>query len=210
MNTIQSQNIPTQNTGVQETQNPKQIQGKFQIGEKAWSVKQMDNSFSQQNTTDKKLTFLHDATHLHERQEVHEKGIFHANYGGKGFFGSIGQFFKNIKLSFEKNDTGKLAEVLKKGYNSFSDAFVSQSQGLEATAQDRMKRLEQLRKDTSKIENTLRSMIIKGSDPLPKDRLVLSFANQFDLLHGKICKEMEKITNPQNKQGLDQKNFQSI
>ena len=165
------QNSSIDNTKLSQTSNPKEIQGKTQINGRKFTIKQMDDSYTKANTTDKKATFLHDATHLYERQEVHKKGIFHANYGGKGFFGSIGQFFKNIKLAFEKNDTGKLAEALKERYNNFSDAFVSQSKGLEATTKDRMKRLEQLRKDTSKIENTLRSMIIKGSDPLPKESL---------------------------------------
>ena len=39
MNGITSQNIPNSSTGVQETQNPKQIQGKTQIGGKESTVR---------------------------------------------------------------------------------------------------------------------------------------------------------------------------
>ena len=154
----------------------------------------MDNSFSKENTTDKKSTFLHDATHLHERQEVHEKGIFHANYGGKGFFGSIGQFFKNIKLSFEKNDIKELKNALNTEYTKYRDAYTAASRII---SEDKGK--QRLRKDVSKIENFLRSMIVKGSikdsSHLPDNHLVLSVANQF----ASMGKEINKTINSQNK-----------
>lgn len=199
MNSITSKSIPNPSTDVQETQNPKQIQGETLINGKTLSVKLMDDSFSQKNTTDKKLTFLHDAKHLHQRREVHEKGIFHANYEGKGFFGSIGQFFKNIKLSFEKNDINELKNALDKEYAKYASLYSSIKLSKNETMEDKMNRMKQLQQDASKIENTLRLMIIKGSGSLPKDSLVLSAADKFASLDKEMGKEIKRTINPQNK-----------
>jgi hypothetical protein len=159
MNGITSlQNIPNQDTGVEKTQNPKQIQGETQINGKKLPVKLMDDSFSQKNTTENKMTFLNDAKHLHQRREVHEKGILHANYEGKGFFGSIGQFFKNIILCLEKNDINALRETLNEECKKYSDAHILQSKARTGDIQGRMERLHQLEKDTSFIKNYLRTM----------------------------------------------------
>ena len=182
------QNSSIENTKVSQTSNPKKLQGQVQIDGRAWSIKQMDNSFSKENTTDKKATFLHDATHLHERQEVHEKGIFHANYGGKGFFGSIGQFFKNIKLSFEKNDMAELKKILDQEYSKYSNAYTMFSRSI---GEDKKEQLHQLQTDITNIRNFLN--LIASNSSLPNEHPLWGAVDKFQNLGNKVTPMYNQI-----------------
>lgn len=189
MNGITSSgNIPNSNTSVQETQNPKKLQGQVQINGQTSLVKQMDDSFSQKNTTDKKWTFLHDAKHLHERREVHEKGIFHANYGGKGFFGSIGQFFKNIKLSLEKNDTETLKNILDEEHKKYTNAFQMASKSIDENKEER---LHQLQTDITNIRNFLN--LIASNSSLPEQHPLWDAVDKFQQLGNQVTPMYNKI-----------------
>ena len=158
----------------------------------------MDDSFSKANTTDKQPAFLHDAKHLHERREVHEKGIFHANYGGKGFFGSIGQFFKNIKLYFEKNNVSALDKALKEEFAKYSDAFNTTK--LTMIKETKMKRLEELQKDLCSIENVLHTMTAQNQ--LPDSHPLWTNAKQFKQLGTQVTDLYNQIKR-ENTQRLD-------
>ena len=123
MNSITSlQNIPNQDTGVEKTQNPKQIQGETQINGKKLSVKLMDTSFSL-NTLQTSGAFLSNAKELHQKREVHQKGIFHANYENTSGFGTVKQFFKNIKLLLQKNDMNALQNTCLQRCLQYTDNY---------------------------------------------------------------------------------------
>lgn len=119
---ISSGNISNSNTGVQQTQNPKQIHGETQIGDKTVSTKIMDTSFSL-NTLEKSGTFLSNAKELHQKREVHQKGIFRANYENTSGFGTVKQFFKNIKLLFQKNDMNALQNTCLQRCLQYTDNY---------------------------------------------------------------------------------------
>ena len=146
----------------------------------------MDDSFSKPNTTDQKQTFLQDAKHLHERREVHEKGVFHANYEGKGFFGSIGQFFKNIKLAFEKNDMDTLKSTLDKECDKYINAFNTTK--LTMIKETKMKRLEQLQRDISFIVDHLWVMASQSSPKTQSGSEIQSGSEGYKILWSAVDK----------------------
>ena len=75
--------------------------------------------------------FLADTKELHQKREVHQKGIFHANYENTSGFGTVKQFFKNIKLLLQKNDMNALQETCLQRCldytNNYSMAFLSKN-----------------------------------------------------------------------------------
>ena len=221
------------NEGIQHSKTwTEGMQGKTQINSKRFGIQQMDTSYTKPNTTDQKATFLHDTKQLLERREVHEKGVFRANYEGKGFFGSIGQFFKNIKLAFEKKDMGALKNTLDEEFSKYLDGFTNQGRATIGLIEDRMAQLKQwetdisfiknrlwvmasqcgpkIKKNQSDSENQSGSEIQSGSEKIGNNsegyKILWEAVDKFEELEGKMESKYNEL---KNKQKLDQKNFQS-
>ena len=85
--------------------------------------------------------FLANAKELHQRREVHQKGIFHANYENTSGFGTVKQFFKNIKLLLQKNDMNALQNTCLERCLKYTDVYSSSAirkdeLGLDALSQE--------------------------------------------------------------------------
>ena len=165
-----SQNSSIENTKVSQTSNPKEIQGETQIKGKKFSVKLMDTS-SSLNTLEKSGTFLSNAKELHQKREVHQKGIFHANYENTSGFGTVKQFFKNIKLLLQKNDMNVLQNTCLQrclNYtNNYSIAFLSRNKTQQCA----------LKKEISDVMDGLSQIMgkqqLNGNHPISKTLIAL-------------------------------------
>lgn len=133
------QNSPIENIKLSQTSNPKEIQGKTQINGRKFTIKQMDNSFSL-NTLQTSEAFLSNTKELHQKREVHQKGIFHANYENTSGFGTVKQFFKNIKLLLQKNDMNALQETCLKRCSAYTDAYSMAFLSKDTIQQDALKK----------------------------------------------------------------------
>ena len=123
--------------------------------------------------------FLADTKELHQKREVHQKGIFHANYENTSGFGTVKQFFKNIKLLLQKNDMNALQETCLKRCLAYTNAY--------STALIRQDRTKQsaLKKEVSDIMIGLNQIMSKqelnNGHPISKTLMALKvLKNNFE------------------------------